>query len=393
MNKRILIFSLAYYPHVSGAEIAIKEITNRILDNDIAFDVITLRFDSSSLRVEKVGNVCVYRVVGIPYAGYINKALFPALAAIGAYRLHRKNKYDAFWAMMSYMVLPIVLLRMFGTHVPYILTLQDGDPFEHVFNRPRIFAFKPLLISGFKNAAVVQVISNYLGGWAQRLGYGGSVVVIPNGADTKKFMDTSLPTQTKEYISLITTSRLVHKNAVDDVLRALVLLPNNIQFQILGSGVEEASLKALAQSLGVATRVQFLGNVDNAEVSKYLHASDIFIRPSRSEGMGISFIEAMAAGVPVIATQEGGIADFLFDAKRNPQKPTTGWAVDKNSPEQIANAVKDIIHMHSESDTESVERVARVVENARKLVQEKYDWDRIAKDMREKVFAPVLKTS
>ena len=74
-----------------------------------------------------------------------------------------------------------------------------------------------------------------------------------------------------------------------------------------------------------------------------LHASDIFIRPSRSEGMGNSFIEAMAAGIPVIATQEGGISDFLFDEKKNSDKPTTGWAVSKDAPSEIAEAIADIL--------------------------------------------------
>ena len=105
-----------------------------------------------------------------------------------------------------------------------------------------------------------------------------------------------------------------------------------------------------------------------------LKACDIFIRASRSEGMGNSFIEAMVAGLPVIATQEGGIADFLFDAKRNPDKETTGWAVDKDSPEQIAEAVQDII-AHPE-------QVARVTAAAKKMAEEKYDWDLITPHMR-----------
>jgi phosphatidylinositol alpha-1,6-mannosyltransferase len=90
--------------------------------------------------------------------------------------------------------------------------------------------------------------------------------------------------------------------------------------------------------------------------------------------MGNSFIEAMAAGLPVIATQEGGIADFLFDAKRNPDKETTGWAVDVDSPEQIAEVVQDIL-AHPE-------QVARVRANALALVKEKYDWNLIATQMR-----------
>ena len=133
-------------------------------------------------------------------------------------------------------------------------------------------------------------------------------------------------------------------------------------------------LRALARELGVETRIHFLGQVSHAEMPKYLKVSDIFIRPSLSEGFGISFIEAMAAELPVVATQEGGIADFLFDAKRNPDKETTGWAVDKNSPEQIAEAVKDILA--------NPEQVARVKEVAKKMVIEKYDWDLIAERMR-----------
>lgn len=57
--KRVLIFSLAYYPHVGGAEVALKEITNRI--SDIEFHMVTLRFGSEA-REEKIGNVMVHRV-------------------------------------------------------------------------------------------------------------------------------------------------------------------------------------------------------------------------------------------------------------------------------------------------------------------------------------------
>jgi glycosyltransferase involved in cell wall biosynthesis len=119
--------------------------------------------------------------------------------------------------------------------------------------------------------------------------------------------------------------------------------------------------------------VRFLGHIEPAQVPAALAQADIFVRPSRSEGMGNSFIEAMAARLPVIATQEGGITDFLFDEKRNPDKPPTGWAVDKNSPEQIANAVKEIMT--------NPKKVDAVRANALALVRERYDWDTIARQM------------
>lgn len=386
--KKILIFSLAYYPQVGGAEVAIKEITDRI--GDIEFHIVTMRFSPDDLPEEKVGNVFVRRVGNGD--GYISKVLFAPRAALLARRLHATEQFDALWAMMSYMLFPVSLARMLGIRLPYILTLQEGDTHSHMFERLRILPFLPLLNMGFRKATVVQAISNYLGVWARKHGFRGPLEVIPNGVGIKHFSQEYPPAVLNEIkdtlgkkmgdVFLITTSRLVHKNAVDDAIRALPLLPANVHFIVLGIGPDESMLKKLSAKLGVAERVRFIGQIGHEELPKYLKAADIFVRPSRSEGMGNSFIEAMAAGLPVIATQEGGIADFLFDEKRNPGQPITGFAVDKNSPWQIAAAVEEVM-FHSE-------KMRAVVATAKQMVIDKYDWDLIAKVMREKVFSKVL---
>ena len=381
MKHRILIFSLAYYPHVGGAEVALKEITDRI--PDIEFHMLTLNFGGpphqpcwcggGEAKEEKIGNIFVHRIGNGSL--YFQKILFIPRAAAAAARLHREQHFDAFWAMMSYMLFPIVFLRARGIRVPYLLTLQEGDPWEHMFNRWFILPFRLLLRSGFKNASAVQTISTYLAEWARKMGYQGEVSIIPNGTNIKYFATAeAVDIGRKEgELILVSTSRLVHKNALDDVIRALALLPENIRFVNYGFGPDKEKLKTFSSELGVNDRVALLPHPGVPKLSPYLKAADIFIRPSRSEGMGISFIEAMAAGLPVIATQEGGIADFLFDAKRNPDKETTGWAVDKDSPEQIAEAVKDIL-AHPE-------QVVRVTATAKKLVSENYDWNLIANNM------------
>lgn len=373
--KKVLIFSLAYYPHVGGAEIAIKEITGLL--TDIEWHLVTLRFSKDDKAVEKVGNVLVHRIGS--GTSYLSKILFIPNAALKAVALHRQEKFDALWAMMLYMTFPITLARMFGVRVPYVLTLQEGDPYEHVFERWYIKVFSPLLKSGFKNASVIQTISTYLAEWAKQQHYSGPIVVVPNGVDTASFVGERVP---HNGVVLITTSRLVHKNAVDVVIKALKLLPDTVTFTILGVGTEEAALRALAKKEGVESRVEFVGHIDHKDMPAYLHAADIFIRPSRSEGMGNSFIEAFAAGLPVIATQEGGIADFLFDAKRNPGLPTTGFAVDVDSPEQIVQVVKYICA--------NPEQVAAVTAEAKKLALSRYDWNTIAREMHEKVFTQVI---
>lgn len=362
--KRILIFSLAYYPRVGGAEVAIKEITDRILREDIAFDMITLRFDKNDPDVEMVGNVRVYRVKYFEHFGYVGKAVFPLLAAIGARRLHKKNHYDAAWAMMSYMLLPLVLANL---KTPYALTLQEGDTTQHMFGRLRILPFLPLLNAGFRRAKVVQAISTYLGGWARERGFVGPLEVIPNGVDIQKFSGEKIK---HEGTVLIHTGRLVHKNALDDVIRALPEVPE-VNFVAVGDGPDKEQLEALAQKLGVAERVRFVKYVDHTHLPALLHAADIFIRPSRSEGMGNSFVEAFAAGLPVIATQEGGLADFIT--------PGVAWPVKKDNPAQIVLQIKAILG--------NPEHTKKVIENARKLAVEKYNWELIARDMRDKVFA------
>jgi glycosyltransferase involved in cell wall biosynthesis len=90
--------------------------------------------------------------------------------------------------------------------------------------------------------------------------------------------------------------------------------------------------------------------------------------------MGNSFIEAMAADLPVIATQEGGIADFLFDAERNPESPATGWAVDADSPGQIARAVEIILS--------NPEKTEVTLARAHALVRETYTWEKVVAEMK-----------
>ncbi len=389
--KRILIFSLAYYPNfVSGAEAAIKEITDRIDPSDIEFHMLTLLFDKTQAREELVGNVHVHRV-GFGGA-YFSKIFFIPLSALKARMLDSKYRFDALWAMMTYMLLPVALSRVFGLRVPYILTLQDGDPYEKVFKRWFILPIAPILDYGFRNASIIQAISVFLAQWPRKRGYSGPVEIIYNGSNPRDIKDAVSDDEVEEMkkklgktpgdVFLVNTSRLVHQKAFDDIIRALTKLPKNIKLVAVGSGSDEKSLKELANSLGVGGRVIFTGQVDRSVVTLYRRASDIFVAPSRSEGLGNAFISALASRLPLIATQVGGMADYIFDEKHNPDREPTAWVIDPDSPDQIAEKVKEIIA--------NPEKAKKISAFARKMVEEKYDWDNIAKGMKYKVFSIVL---
>ncbi len=391
MTRRILIFSLAYYPsHVSGAETAITDTTDRIDPSDIEFHIITLLFDKSAPREELLAHTYVHRV-GFGGA-YLSKILFIPLAVWRAHSLHRKLRFDAIWTMMTYMLFPTMLAKWTGVRVPHALSLQDGDPYDKVFKRWFILPIIWILDAGFRSAAIVQTISHYLAEWPAKRGYRGEVEIIYDGANPIDLKGESAPEEVERVrrelgkkegdVFLVNTARLVHQKGADTTIRALPLLPPQVKLLLVGGGPDEIMLKNLARKLGVEDRVICTGPIDRSLVTLYRRASDIFVGPSRSEGQGHAFNSAMASRLPVIATQVGGIAEFLFDAKRNPAMPTTGWAVDPDSSEQIAEAVQDIL-THPET-------VKTVTENARVLMLEKFDWDQIAHQMRERFFAKIL---
>lgn len=369
---RVLIFSTAYYPHVGGAEVAIKEITDR-LDSGYTFDLITAKMQKSLPDYERIGNVDVYRIGSGNVL--LDKLLLTRLGAKKALSLHKENPYDVSWAMMaSYGGYAACVFKNLVPDVPFVLTLQEGDDIASRKHGLVAYGWRKIL----KKADRLTVISNYLGEEAIKYGYlGPKSELVPNAVEVKRFEHGSdfEPRRkivreelnfTDQDVVLITTSRLVEKNAVDDIINSLKSLPESVKLLIAGVGELEKTLRHLVSKEKLDSRVTFLGFIDQKDLPRYLWASDIFIRPSLSEGMGISFLEAMAAKLPVIAPNVGGIKDFLFDGQ-------TGFICEVKSPQSIADQVKRIV---SDKELAWV-----VVENAKKMVDQNYDWQFIAPKM------------
>ena len=377
-KKRILIFSTTYYPFIGGAEIAVREITNRI--TDIEFDLITVNLDGSQTEQETVDRTNVYRIG----SGRLGKLFFPIRACLLASRLNRKHKYDAFWSIMaSYAGFASLLFSYRHPKIPFILTLQEGDSKKELKAKFQFvwFLFKKI----FERAHIVQAISKYLANFSQSINASTPVVVVPNGVDVSKFTeDVSAQAESlkkdlnkgSEDVFLVTTSRLVKKNAVRDVIVSLERLPKNVKFLVVGDGPLRLELEKGAKKSGVLERVIFVGEIAHNNILPYLKASDIFVRPSLSEGFGNSFVEAMAVGLPVIATPVGGIVDFIENGQ-------TGLLCKVNNPESIAEQVTKLL--------ESPDLGHDLVSNASSLVREKYDWEIIANRMKNEVFGVVLK--
>jgi len=395
--KKVLIFSVVYYPKfVGGAEVAVKEITDRFDPKEYEFHLIVLQLYKRLPREEKIGNVFVYRIGfggevedtadSMKFPLHYNKYLYPFLAVWYGLKLAKKHDFQFTWAIMAnYSGFGALFFKLLKPKIPFLLTLQEGDPIDYI--KKRVSLLYPIFKMIFKKADAIQAISNYLAKFGKDMGFRGEPVVVPNGVHVAKFnMEISKEEKIKirkelglveNDVALVTTSRLVVKNGVGDVIKALPKLGANIKFIIFGEGYLKEKLTALAKELKVSDRVIWRGYVSHNEMPKYLKACDIFIRPSLSEGFGNSFIEAMACRLPVIATPVGGIVDFLKDPTSQSYDGTsvqTGYFCKPEDPESIVSTVSKILSDPNKN---------QIIENAYRMVLEKYDWNLVAKQMKE----------
>jgi glycosyltransferase involved in cell wall biosynthesis len=111
---------------------------------------------------------------------------------------------------------------------------------------------------------------------------------------------------------LLVAANLVNRKGVDVLLAAYAALASRecTELWIAGDGPERASLEAAATRLGVADRVRFLGH--RSDVPDLLEACDVFVLPSRLEGLGVAALEAMARSRPVVASAVGGLAETVL---------------------------------------------------------------------------------
>lgn len=390
-KPKILVFSMGFDPFIGGAEIAITELTKR-LSPHYEFHIITCRIRRELPRFEDKGYIKIYRV-GLSRPGAdntefaawplkLNKYLFPFLAYTKGIELQWRHRFQGHWCMLAFTgAIGSLLFKLTFPQIKYVLELQDGRSYEErkALFGPLVF---PLIRASFQKADAIKTIANFQIEVARRSGATAPATRIPNGVDVSIFTkpippaDTlalrqQLGIQTDEVI-LISTTRLVARRGHEALITSLTHLPAHYRLLLCGSGPHEATLRDLATKNGVLKRIIFAGDVSYSDIPKYLAVAQIFVRPSIYEGMGNSFIEAMAARIPVVGTPVGGIVDFLFDDEKNihPAGLKTGYVANVDDPADLATQIKSVI----ENSDESTQRVAAAAE----LAVREYDWDVIA---------------
>lgn len=184
-------------------------------------------------------------------------------------------------------------------------------------------------------------------------------VYIPGvGVDLSRFRPVKLTGEKRREIGLgdddfvmLNVGELSPRKNQPVAVEALALLPDNVHLVICGQGPDHEALVQLAESLGVANRLHLLGY--RSDIAEIIAASDAFVFPSLQEGLPVAVMEAMACGLPVVASKIRGIdPDLIVDHE-------SGLVLPETTPENIARAVKELM-----SDPELGKRLAATAVNS-----------------------------
>jgi glycosyltransferase involved in cell wall biosynthesis len=190
---------------------------------------------------------------------------------------------------------------------------------------------------------------------------GARIRVIPNGVAG----GSHARREWRPIRALLTVANLRREKAHEILLDAVARLAPahpDLRVRVAGDGPRAAELRALAATLGIADRVSFLGHRD--DVDALLAEADVFVLPSRSEAFPNSVVEAMAAGLPVVATTVGGLPELV-------QPGRTGLLVPPDDGAALARAIASLI-AHPE-------RARALGDTARETVARRYSFDRMVR--------------
>jgi glycosyltransferase involved in cell wall biosynthesis len=368
-QTRLCIVTHTFLPHVGGIEKVVYEQSKRLKKRQYDPFVVTSRMGTpqkyayDGISVECYESLNTGFKLGIPYP-------IPSITSCPTFFKAAKQSQIIHAHGHPYMssLAAAKLAKLYSK--PFILTQHNtfidyDNIFDTVERLNDLAIGKETLRKADKIIAISEATKKYvlsLGAKPEK------VIVIHNGVDLARFRQIKGKREEirlKHGISakstvVLTVRRLVYKNGVDTLLEAAALAVKknpNIVFLVVGKGPDQNSVKDRAAQLGIERNFLLAGFVSDEDLPSYYNAADFFVLPSKSgEGLPLVALEAMACGLPVIATNVGGIREVLVEA--------FGRLVAANNPEALGEAVYD----YSKKDFSNRSEL-------RQIIEEKFSWD------------------
>ncbi len=259
---------------------------------------------------------------------------------------------------------------------PFVVWAQGSDVYFQ--SKIKRLTSKIILKNADSVIALTEDMKNHLKNIYER-----EILIIPNGIDLSKF--EYLPKdnyyskfgfeKNTKIILYVGTFRPV--KGLKYLIEAMKIIGDKEKrLVIIGHGKEKDDLENLVKNLNLKDCVTFIGKTPNQEVIRFMASSDVFVLPSLSEGFPIVILEAMASGLPIVATKVRGLPEIFKDGQN-------GFLVEPRNPEKIAEKILLILN-----DEELSKRISK--NNLEEV--KKYDW-KIVIDKLENIYFNIIKNT
>ncbi|MBO3800152.1 MAG: GT4 family glycosyltransferase PelF [Candidatus Brockarchaeota archaeon] len=367
---KILVLTDYFPPHVGGGvEKVVFEISRRLVRMGVDIIVATLN-TAMAKGFEILEGIKVYRYKPISLTEttgvQLTVSLSLPLKIVEICKLEKPDVIHANNRFFSTTICGALLKKIVGK--PLVTTLHLGPMllnrkfFDFLINTYEKTVSRWIIQSSDKIIAVSNSVMKH----ALSLGAASSKIkVIPNGVDLDEFK----PRREFKKIGvkkIIFIGRLFPNKGIQYLVKAapIVLAKHpHVEFVIVGRGPMEAELRNMVKRLNVEHAFKFLGIVPS--IPEVMSQCDVFVRPSLTEGMPLTILEAMACGLPVIASKIPGSSEVVKDGE-------TGVLVETGNVEQLSNAIIKLLE-----DENYAERIRK---RAYEFVKNHYSWDRVAKE-------------
>jgi glycosyltransferase involved in cell wall biosynthesis len=366
----LCIVTHTFLPHVGGIERVVYEQCKRLMQKQFEPMVLTHRnytektYVFDGIRVQCYDSMNIGFRLGIPYA-------IPHVSSFKTFLETVKSKDLIHVHGHPYLssLLAAKIAKRYGK--PLVLT-QHNTFIEYNNFWDNVEKLNDLLIGKqvLKEADKIIVVSNATRNYVLGLGADPEKIrVLHNGVDLKRFRPLSgVKEELRKKLGIpqdasvvLTVRRLVYKNGIDTLIEsAKIAIKKNqkLVFIAVGKGPDFEEVKEQIVQLGLQRNFRLTGFVPDEELPLYYNAADFFVLPSKSgEGLPLVALEAMACGLPVIATNVGGTSEVMSE--------DYGRIVPPNSPGSLSEAILEF----------SRQDLSVLRKDLRMLIEQKYNWD------------------
>ncbi|MCJ7811413.1 MAG: glycosyltransferase family 4 protein, partial [Dehalococcoidia bacterium] len=352
-----------WHPPGGGSQVVPFELADALAKAGHHVDYVAVAPGSTGREMKHAHPLYISMEPGSP--AFPNGLLFPLYQYLKTRRMLRE--YDVIHCDAHNAAFYALHKTMLGSDQTLAVTIYTSGIPRHFWQR-RSF-FEPYLFLALKLADLVVCPSDYSrANVSVAYGIPLSKTRPLHGGVPSSFLGRNTCRDAKRTSTLLFCGRLNGPRpfkTLDILLTAMprILRRHSVELRIIGTGPRLEEYAALARKLGIEEEVHFLGFVDPSEMGAHYGRADLFVLPSRMENFPLVILEAMASGLPVVATDVGGVPELVEHGE-------TGLLVPPNDPDALADAINDLL-----DDPDEMEQMGA---RGRQLVSDQYTWDRVA---------------